>query len=106
MSRRQLLQGHIDVTDPGRSEPTPCTVHPDIIAATTELVYNRAITLSGIPAWAYRYQLGSRSAVEWILERTRSRPTRPPESSTTPTTGAARSATRATSSTCWLGPSP
>jgi len=35
LSRRQLLQGHIDVTDPGRSEPTPCTVHPDIIAATT-----------------------------------------------------------------------
>jgi predicted helicase len=31
--------------------------------------YNDRIILSGIPAEAYRYQLGSRSAVEWIIDR-------------------------------------
>ena len=31
--------------------------------------YNDRITLSGIPEEAYRYQLGSRSAIEWIIDR-------------------------------------
>ncbi|NHC31370.1 DEAD/DEAH box helicase [Dermacoccus nishinomiyaensis] len=31
--------------------------------------YNGRITLSGIPEEAYRYMLGSRSAVEWIIDR-------------------------------------
>lgn len=31
--------------------------------------YNERITLSGIPAEAYRYMLGSRSAIEWIIDR-------------------------------------
>ncbi|QSR31329.1 damage-inducible protein [Nocardioides sp. S5] len=31
--------------------------------------YNDRITLSGVPEDAYRYQLGSRSAVEWIIDR-------------------------------------
>ncbi len=31
--------------------------------------YNDRITLRGIPAEAYRYLLGSRSAVEWIIDR-------------------------------------
>jgi predicted helicase len=33
------------------------------------IVYNDLITLSGIPAEAHEYLLGSRSAIEWILER-------------------------------------
>jgi predicted helicase len=33
------------------------------------IVYNDLITLSGIPAEAHEYMLGSRSAIEWILER-------------------------------------
>lgn len=33
------------------------------------LHYNDRITLSGIPEAAYRYQLGSRSAIEWIIDR-------------------------------------
>ncbi len=33
------------------------------------IVYNSKITLSGIPEEAYRYMLGSRSAVEWIMDR-------------------------------------
>ncbi len=35
----------------------------------TTIVYNNRITLSGIPEAAYRYMLGSRSAIEWIMDR-------------------------------------
>jgi len=35
----------------------------------TTIVYNDRITLSGIPEAAYRYMLGSRSAIEWIMDR-------------------------------------
>lgn len=40
-----------------------------LVADRTTVKYNSRITLSGIPEAAYRYQLGSRSAVEWILDR-------------------------------------
>ncbi|CAA0127318.1 Putative DNA repair helicase RadD [Mycolicibacterium vanbaalenii] len=33
------------------------------------LVYNSHLTLAGIPQDTHRYQLGSRSALEWIIER-------------------------------------
>jgi predicted helicase len=33
------------------------------------LIYNSHITLSGIPDDAHRYQLGARSALEWVIER-------------------------------------
>ena len=33
------------------------------------IIYNDQITLSGIPDEAHEYMLGSRSAIEWILER-------------------------------------
>jgi predicted helicase len=33
------------------------------------IAYNSRITVSGIPAEAYEYTLGSRSAIEWIMER-------------------------------------
>ena len=35
----------------------------------TTIVYNANVTLRGIPDEAYRYQLGSRSAIEWIIDR-------------------------------------
>jgi predicted helicase len=35
----------------------------------TRIVYNSRITLSGIPEAAYEYKLGSRSAIEWIMDR-------------------------------------
>lgn len=35
----------------------------------TTIRYNDEITLSGIPAVAHKYMLGSRSALEWIIER-------------------------------------
>ena len=40
-----------------------------LVADRTRVVYNSRITLSGIPEEAYRYQLGSRSAIEWIIDR-------------------------------------
>jgi predicted helicase len=40
---------------------------PNIDKST--IIYNDLITLSGIPAEAHEYMLGSRSAIEWILER-------------------------------------
>lgn len=33
------------------------------------IVYNRQVTLGDIPAQAHRYQLGSRSALEWLIDR-------------------------------------
>ena len=40
-------------------------------ADRTTIVYNDTITLSGVPEAAYRYMLGSRSAIEWIIDRYR-----------------------------------
>lgn len=31
--------------------------------------YNHRVTLTGIPEEAYRYQLGARSAIEWLIDR-------------------------------------
>ncbi len=71
----------------------------------TVIRYNDRITLSGIPLEAYRYMLGSRSAIEWIIDRYYVKTDKPPASSTIRTTGPARSRTRATSSTCSRGSS-
>jgi predicted helicase len=35
----------------------------------TRIVYNSRVTLTGIPEAAFRYRLGSRSAIEWIMDR-------------------------------------
>jgi predicted helicase len=35
----------------------------------TRIIFNSQITLEGIPEDAHRYMLGSRSAIDWILER-------------------------------------
>ena len=43
----------------------------------TRIVYNSRITVAGIPEAAYRYQLGSRSAVEWIMDRYQVRTDKP-----------------------------
>lgn len=40
-----------------------------LVADKTSVIYSSRITLSGIPEGAYRYMLGSRSAVEWIIDR-------------------------------------
>jgi predicted helicase len=38
-------------------------------ADRTTVIYNQHITLHGIPNEAYRYQVGARSAIEWIIDR-------------------------------------
>ncbi|MEU4368220.1 DEAD/DEAH box helicase [Micromonospora chersina] len=35
------------------------------------ILYNHRVTLTNIPEEAYRYQLGTRSAIEWIIDRYR-----------------------------------
>ncbi|MEZ4812002.1 MAG: type ISP restriction/modification enzyme [Caldisericia bacterium] len=37
----------------------------------TELIYNRDITLKGIPPEVFEYKLGNRSALEWIIDQYR-----------------------------------
>ena len=37
----------------------------------TQLIYNEFLTLDGIPAKALKYQLGNRSALEWIIDQYR-----------------------------------
>jgi predicted helicase len=62
-------------TDDSELSPAQLRVHkmrfagkrPNIDKST--IVYNELITLSGIPPEAHEYMLGSRSAIEWILER-------------------------------------
>jgi predicted helicase len=40
-----------------------------LVADRSRVVYNSHIELGGIPEAAYRYMLGSRSAIEWIIDR-------------------------------------
>jgi len=35
----------------------------------TSLIYNRFLTLSGIPKQTYDYRLGNRSALEWVIDQ-------------------------------------
>ena len=37
----------------------------------TELRYNEALTLRGIPPAAFDYRLGNRSALEWVIDQYR-----------------------------------
>ena len=37
----------------------------------TQLVYNNFLTLEGIPAKAFNYRLGNRSALEWVIDQYR-----------------------------------
>jgi predicted helicase len=40
-----------------------------LVVDRSTIKYNDRITVSGIPEEAYRYMLGSRSAIEWIIDR-------------------------------------
>jgi predicted helicase len=35
----------------------------------TQIIYNDFLTLSGIPAEAFDYRLGNRSALEWVIDQ-------------------------------------
>ena len=57
--------------DPNRwhSPSGGTTTRKKLEADRSSIIYSSQITLSGIPAEAYRYMLGSRSAIEWIMDR-------------------------------------
>ncbi|HET7477126.1 MAG TPA: type ISP restriction/modification enzyme [Dermatophilaceae bacterium] len=74
-----------------------------LVADRSTIVYNSRITLNGMPKEAYRYMLGSRSAIEWIIDRYQVKIDKTSALSTIPTTGRARCRTRGTSSTCSPG---
>jgi predicted helicase len=40
-------------------------------AYKTDLRYNEALTLRGIPSAAFDYRLGNRSALEWVIDQYR-----------------------------------
>jgi hypothetical protein len=52
---------------PSAPSPSLCTCCSR--RSVGERRYNERIALTGIPEDAYRYQLGSRSALEWIIDR-------------------------------------
>lgn len=43
--------------------------HGKPVADRSTIKYNSRIMLGGIPEDAYRYMLGSRSAIEWVIDR-------------------------------------
>jgi len=49
--------------------PSPTQKAAGDRADRSTIVYNQRITLRGIPDEAYCYQLGARSAIEWIIDR-------------------------------------
>jgi len=50
-------------------KPTAEQKHAGLRDDRSTILYNGHITLRGVPEEAYRYMLGSRSAIEWIMER-------------------------------------
>lgn len=64
-----------EATLEGTSDPTAYRVHKmkwggrPSAKDKSRLVYNANITLTGIPDEAHEYMLGSRSALEWIIDR-------------------------------------
>lgn len=48
-----------------------------LVVDRSTIIYNSQITLVGIPEEAYRYMLGSRSAIEWIMDRYRVKTDKP-----------------------------
>ena len=50
---------------PGKKSPAPAGDHKIF----DTLRYNDTLTLSGIPAEAFRYRLGTRSALEWVIDQ-------------------------------------
>ena len=57
----------------------------------SEIQYNDFLTLRGIPAEAFEYRLGNRSALDWVIDQYRLTTDRARKSSTTPTTPTTRS---------------
>ena len=50
-------------------KPTAAQKHAGLRDDRSTIVYNDHITLRNVPEEAYRYMLGPRSAIEWIMDR-------------------------------------
>jgi predicted helicase len=60
---------HFAVTKMAFGKPTADQKRAGLKKDLSAIVYNSHITLRGIPEEAYEYMLGSRSAIEWIMDR-------------------------------------
>jgi predicted helicase len=60
-----LLVGSRKLAHPKVTDPATGKRVDDL----TRLVYNDHLTLTGIPVDAYRYELGTRSAIGWLIDR-------------------------------------
>ena len=86
--------------------PRSATPRPRSSSPTSRRsIYNSRITLSGIPEAAYRYMLGSRSAIEWIIDRYQVKTDKASGIVNDPNDWSREVGTRATSSTCSPGSS-
>ena len=91
---KQLLELHLNYEQtqllPGLGTYTPAPPHPRtpaVYAAKTRLkadseagiiYYNEEMLLTGIPEAAWRYRLGNRSALEWVLDQYKERTPKDP----------------------------
>ena len=70
-----------DLSSPARPEPVEGRPPRTILRADKErgiIRLDEHTTLTGVPADAWRYQLGSRSALEWVLDQYKERKPRDP----------------------------
>lgn len=69
----ELMSGSTEEGDRYRVQKMSFAKGPRVEGRATKdrskIIYNSKITLAGIPDEAHRYVLGSRSAVEWIMDR-------------------------------------
>jgi predicted helicase len=66
----RLLVGASKMKYPKVANPAPeSAAHGKKFADKTRLIYNDYLTLSGIPERAHAYVLGTRSGIDWIIDR-------------------------------------
>ena len=79
---KQLATLHVDYEDAPKYENLRWLETPDVpvnwrvekmkfSTDKTRLIYNEFLTLEGIPAQAFAYRLGNRSALEWVVNQYR-----------------------------------
>ena len=83
-------------------KPTAEQKAPGVRADRTTIVVNPRVTLTNVPEEAYRYSLGSRPAIEWVMERYQVKTEAASGIVNDPNAWAlAEGATLGTSRTCW-----
>ncbi|NAS26580.1 DEAD/DEAH box helicase family protein [Herbidospora sp. NEAU-GS84] len=76
--RAEPYKGIVETVSGNAAEITPRELYrvakmkiPKVkgVSDRSTIIYNSRVTLTNIPEEAYRYQLGARSAIEWIIDR-------------------------------------